>query len=355
MKGIANYFSSDSDLQKIPVIGPIKEGAELEGSKAFAKAFMNRHNIPTAAYETFDAKHITNGLDFIEAGQTPIVLKADGLAAGKGVLICATKEDAKYELILMLNQKKFGDAGNTVVIEQFLSGIELSVFILTDGKNYKILPTAKDYKRVGEGDTGLNTGGMGAVSPVPFCDDKLMKKIEERIIKPTIAGLLKENILYKGFLYFGLINVKDDPFVIEYNCRMGDPETEAVMPRIKSDLVELFEAVATGTMDKATIEIEERAAATIVLTSGGYPGTFSTGLEITGLDTVSDSLIFHAGTKNNAGKIITSGGRVMAVTSLGTNIPEALRLSLQNAERIHFKNKYYRKDIGLDLKTAYHH
>jgi phosphoribosylamine---glycine ligase len=355
VKGITNYFSSDNELTKIPVIGPTKEGAELEGSKAFAKAFMKRHNIPTAAYDTFDAKHITNGLDYIEEQQIPIVLKADGLAAGKGVLICNTKDDAKHELTLMLNQKKFGDAGNTVVIEQFLKGIELSVFILTDGKNYKILPTAKDYKRVGEGDTGLNTGGMGAVSPVPFCDDKLMKKIEERIIKPTIAGLLKENILYKGFLYFGLINVKDDPFVIEYNCRMGDPETEVVIPRIKSDLVELFEHVANNTMDKATIEIDERAATTIVLTSGGYPGSFSTGYEITGLDAVSDSVIFHAGTKNNNEKIVTSGGRVITVTSLGTNIPEALRTSLRNTEKIHFKNKYYRKDIGFDLKATYYY
>jgi phosphoribosylamine--glycine ligase len=314
---------------------------------------MKRHKIPTATYETFDAEHITNGLDFIEAGQTPIVLKADGLAAGKGVLICTTKEDAKHELILMLNQKKFGDAGNIVVIEQFLSGIELSVFILTDGKNYKILPTAKDYKRIGEGDTGLNTGGMGAISPVPFCDDKLMKKIEERVIKPTIAGLLKENILYKGFLYFGLIKVKDDPFVIEYNCRMGDPETEAVIPRIKSDLVELFEAVANGTIDKATIELENQAAATIVLTSGGYPGTFSTGYEITELDSVSESLVFHAGTKKNDDKIMTSGGRVIAVTSLAETMNEALRLSLKSAEQIKFKSKYYRKDIGFDLKPSY--
>lgn len=351
VKGIANYFSADDELKNIYVIGPSKEGAELEGSKAFAKAFMKRHNIPTAVYETFNVEHITNALDYIETQQPPIVLKADGLAAGKGVLICNTKEDAKHELILMLNQKKFGDAGNTVVIEQFLKGIELSVFILTDGKDYKILPTAKDYKRVGEGDTGLNTGGMGAVSPVPFCDDKLMKKIEERIIKPTIAGLLKENILYKGFLYFGLMKVNDEPFVIEYNCRMGDPETEAVIPRIQSDLVELFEAVATGTISEAAIDIDKRIATTVVLVSGGYPGDFKKGYEITGLNKGHESLVFHAGTKNNDGKIVTSGGRVIAVTSFGNTIDEAANASLKEAEKISFKNKYYRKDIGFDLKS----
>jgi len=351
VKGIYNYFTDTPELFNVLVIGPTKEGAQLEGSKAFAKAFMKRHNIPTAAYSAFDTKQTVAGLDFIEAQHTPIVLKADGLAAGKGVLICHTKEEAKRELILMLNEKKFGDAGSKVVIEEFLTGIELSVFILTDGHNYKILPTAKDYKRVGEGDTGLNTGGMGAVSPVPFCDAKLVKKIEERVIKPTMKGLKDENILYKGFLYFGLINVKGDPYLIEYNCRMGDPETEAVIPRIKSDLVDLFEATAKGTLDKTDIEIDERAAATIVLTSGGYPGAFTSGYEITGFEDVTESLIFHAGTKNNDGRIITSGGRVIAVTSYGATIPDALWQSLRNAERIIFKGKYYRKDIGLDLKS----
>lgn len=350
VKGIANYFSVDDELKNIYVIGPSKQGAELEGSKAFAKAFMKRHKIPTAAYEAFETKQLKNGLEFIEKQTPPIVLKADGLAAGKGVLICASKEEAKKELTLMLTQSKFGEAGNKVVIEEFLSGIELSVFVLTDGHNYKILPTAKDYKRIGEGDTGLNTGGMGAVSPVPFCDEKLLKKIEEQIIQPTMQGLKADNISYKGFLYFGLINVKGNPYVIEYNCRMGDPETEVVIPRIKSDLVELFDATAKGTLDKVSIEIDERVATTIVLVSGGYPGDYSKGFEISGLDEVSDSLVFHAGTKKEKEKVVTSGGRVIAVTSFGISISDALQMSLQNADKIKFKDKYYRKDIGLDLQ-----
>jgi phosphoribosylamine--glycine ligase len=347
--GIYDFFKNDSVLNHIPVIGPSKHGAQLEGSKEFAKEFLIKHNIPTAAYDSFTKDTVEKGCQFLETLQPPYVLKADGLAAGKGVLIIQDLEEAKTELRNMLVHQKFGSASAKVVIEEFLDGIELSCFVLTDGKNYKILPTAKDYKRIGEGDTGLNTGGMGAVSPVPFADAVLLEKIENRIVKPTIAGLQKDNIEYKGFVFIGLINVKGEPIVIEYNVRMGDPETEVVIPRLKSDLVELFQAVATQTLNEVALEIDERSATTIMVVSGGYPEEYDKGFEISGLEKIQDSIAFHAGTKLENNKVITNGGRVIAITSFGDNFQEAIKKSYQNIEKLHFDKMYYRKDIGFDL------
>ena len=347
--GIYDFFKNDSGLNHIPVIGPSKHGAQLEGSKEFAKEFLIKHNIPTAAYDSFTKDTVEKGCQFLETLQPPYVLKADGLAAGKGVLIIQDLEEAKTELRNMLVHQKFGSASAKVVIEEFLDGIELSCFVLTDGKNYKILPTAKDYKRIGEGDTGLNTGGMGAVSPVPFADALLLEKIENRIVIPTIAGLQKDNIEYKGFVFIGLINVKGEPIVIEYNVRMGDPETEVVIPRLKSDLVELFQAVATQTLNEVALEIDERSATTIMVVSGGYPEEYDKGFEISGLKKIQDSIAFHAGTKLDNNKVVTNGGRVIAITSFGDNFQEAIKKSYQNIEKLHFDKMYYRKDIGFDL------
>jgi len=347
--GIFDFFQKDAALKSISVIGPSKVGAQLEGSKEFAKEFLIKHNIPTAAYDSFTKETVEKGCRFLETLQPPYVLKADGLAAGKGVLIIQDLEEAKTELRNMLVHAKFGNASAKVVIEEFLDGIELSCFVLTDGKNYKILPTAKDYKRIGEGDSGLNTGGMGAVSPVPFADAVLLEKIETRIVKPTIAGLQQDGIEYKGFVFIGLINVKGEPIVIEYNVRMGDPETEVVIPRLKSDLVELFQAVANQTLDKVSIEIDERSAATIMVVSGGYPEDYEKGHEILGLENIEDSMVFHAGTKLENGKVVTNGGRVIAITSFGDNFKEAIKKSYQNIDKLHFDKMYYRKDIGFDL------
>ena len=349
VNGIHDFFLEDDALKNIPVIGPQKAGAILEGSKEFAKDFMDRHQIPTAGYKSFTADELEQGYAFLETLNPPYVLKADGLAAGKGVLILPDLDEAKAELKNMLVDAKFGQASNKVVIEEFLSGIELSVFVLTDGKNYLTLPTAKDYKRIGEGDTGLNTGGMGAISPVPFADDVFMQKVEDRIIKPTINGFVKDNIPYKGFVFIGLIKVAEEPFVIEYNVRMGDPETEVVIPRIKNDLVSLFKAVGSGTLDTISLELDQRSATTVVAVSGGYPEDYEKGKVITGLNAVEDSVVFHAGTQLRDKEVVSAGGRVLAVTSYGDDFREAIKTSYKNLEKIDFQGMYYRKDIGFDL------
>ena len=349
VEGIYDYFKENRQIAHIPVIGPSKEGAQLEGSKDFAKKFMNRHAIPTARYGSYTLDTIQEAFAFLDTLEAPYVLKADGLAAGKGVLIIHDINEAKKELHAMLSGM-FGKASNTVVIEEFLDGIECSVFVLTDGLSYKILPVAKDYKRIGEGDTGLNTGGMGAVSPVSFADTEFMKKVEERIVIPTVEGLQKDNIDYKGFIFIGLIKVGNEPLVIEYNVRMGDPETEVVIPRIKSDFVDLLEGVALGNLKEKDLEIDDRYAVTVMLVSGGYPGDYEKGKLITNLNDVDDSIVFHAGTQQDAQQIYTNGGRVLSVTSYGTTKDEALQRSFKNAEKIQFEGKYYRKDIGFDLK-----
>ncbi|MEO6884291.1 MAG: phosphoribosylamine--glycine ligase [Bacteroidia bacterium] len=349
VKGIHDFFLADDVLKNIPVIGPQKEGAQLEGSKDFSKQFMIRHQIPTARYQTFTKETLNDGLLFLETLNAPYVLKADGLAGGKGVVIPNTLEEAKKEFSDMLVNAKFGEASAKVVIEEFLKGIELSVFVLTDGKSYKILPSAKDYKRIGEGDTGLNTGGMGAVSPVPFADEPFLKKVEERVIIPTIEGLKKENIPYKGFIFIGLMNVNGDPFVIEYNVRMGDPETEVVIPRIQSDFLDLLEGVANTTLSEKNFETDSRYATTVMLVSGGYPEEYETGKIISGLEKVSDSIAFHAGTKSENGIVKTNGGRVITITSYGETMREALQKSFANAKKISYEKKYFRRDIGSDL------
>lgn len=347
--GIYDFFMDDDFLKKIPVIGPSKLGAKLEGSKEFAKEFLLKHRIPTAAYHSFTKETLEDGFHYLDKMKAPYVLKADGLAGGKGVLILNDLDEAKFELSNMLLNEKFGIASSKVVIEEFLDGIELSCFVLTDGKNYKILPTAKDYKRIGEGDTGLNTGGMAAVSPVPFATPELLEKIEHRIVKPTIDGLHQDKIIYKGFVFIGLIIVENDPYVIEYNVRMGDPETEVVVPRLKTDLVALLKSVAEEKLNEMTLEIDERAATTIMLVSGGYPEAYEKGKVISGIETVLDSLVFHAGTQLDNGQVVSNGGRVLAVTSFGTDFQEAIKKSYQNINKLHFDTMYFRKDIGFDL------
>lgn len=350
VEGVHDYFLADDELQKIPVIGPKKDGALLEGSKDFSKQFMQKHGIPTARYQSFTTETLEEGKQFLETFNPPYVLKADGLAAGKGVLILNSLEEAKEELEEMLSNQKFGDASSTVVVEEFLDGIELSVFVLTDGKSYKVLPSAKDYKRIGEGDTGLNTGGMGAISPVPFADENFLNKVEERVIAPTINGLQKDEIDYRGFIFIGLMNVKGDPYVIEYNVRMGDPETEVVLPRITSDLYELFEGVANQTLSEKSYEVNSQVAATVMLVSGGYPESYEKGKEIAGLDVITESIVYHAGTIDRENIIVTNGGRVLAITSFGDSIEDALHTSYTSIGAITFENMNYRKDIGFDLK-----
>ena len=349
VNGISDYFKNDTSIQNIPVIGPSKLGAQLEGSKEFAKQFLIKHNIPTAKYQSFTKDTVDQGCEFLTTLQPPYVLKADGLAAGKGVLIINDLDEAQAELKNMLVDAKFGDASSKVVIEEFLDGIELSCFVLTDGVSYKILPTAKDYKRIGEGDTGLNTGGMGAISPVPFADEELMTKIEERIVKPTIQGLITDKIDYKGFIFIGLIKVGNDPYVIEYNVRMGDPETEVVMPRLTSDLVMLFEAVGNSTLAEVECEIDPRSATTVMMVSGGYPEDYEKGKVISGLEDVQNSLVFHAGTTVKDGETVTNGGRVLAITSYGDTFKDALQQSYKSVAKIDFDGKYYRTDLGFDL------
>lgn len=349
VKGIHDFFLEREDLKHIAIIGPQKLGAQLEGSKDFSKEFMFRHSIPTAAYKSFELSNLEAGLSYLETQQLPIVLKADGLAAGKGVLICESLEDAKSELKAMLADAKFGQASSVVVIEEFLKGIELSVFVLTDGDSYKILPSAKDYKRIGEGDTGLNTGGMGSVSPVPFADETFLQKVEERIIKPTIDGLKKDGIPYKGFIFIGLMNVSGEPYVIEYNVRMGDPETESVLPRIESDLVDLLEGVAQGNLASRSYTLSPKTAVTVMLVSGGYPGDYENGKTISNIENVKESIVFHAGTKLVDGKVVTAGGRVIAVTTLQDDMFTALQQATADAGRIFFQGKYFRTDIGFDL------
>ncbi|WP_369048208.1 phosphoribosylamine--glycine ligase [Tenacibaculum sp. UWU-22] len=347
--GVHDFFLADSILKNIPVIGPQKQGALLEGSKDFSKQFMEKHNIPTAKYQSFTSKTLSQGKAFLETLEPPYVLKADGLAAGKGVLILNSLAEAKSELEDMLSNQKFGSASSTVVIEEFLHGIELSVFVLTDGKNYKILPSAKDYKRIGEGDKGLNTGGMGAISPVPFATEAFLQKVEERVVKPTIEGLQEDKIDYRGFIFVGLMNVNGNPYVIEYNVRMGDPETEVVLHRIQSDLVDLFQGVATQTLNEKSFQVTNQTAATVMLVSGGYPEAYEKNKVITGLDQVTASTVYHAGTKLENGEVLTNGGRVMAITSLGNTIPEALEKTYQSIDKINFDKMNYRRDIGFDL------
>ncbi|GGW38998.1 phosphoribosylamine--glycine ligase [Arenibacter certesii] len=349
VNGVHDFFLSDADLKHIPVIGPQMAAAKLEGSKQFAKEFMMRHHIPTAAYESFTVATLEKGYAFLESLNPPYVLKADGLAAGKGVLILNDLQEAKDELKTMLVDAKFGNASTTVVIEEFLDGIELSCFVLTDGINFKVLPTAKDYKRIGEGDTGLNTGGMGAISPVPFADNDFMVKVLERIVKPTVEGFKKDNLPYKGFVFIGLIKVGEDPKVIEYNVRLGDPETEVVIPRIKNDLVEVLQAVANQTLNKIDLEIDQRTATTVMAVSGGYPEDYAKGKEITGFDAIDDAIVFHAGTQLKEGKVLTNGGRVLAVTAYGSDFKDALSRSYKNIEKLQFDKMYYRKDLGFDL------
>jgi phosphoribosylamine--glycine ligase len=349
VEGIHDFFLADADLKKIPVIGPKKDGALLEGSKDFSKQFMQKHGVPTAKYQSFTKENLEEGFAFLETLEPPFVLKADGLAAGKGVLILNSLEEAKKELEEMFANQKFGEASSTVVIEEFLKGIELSVFVLTDGKNYKILPSAKDYKRIGEGDTGLNTGGMGAISPVPFADEAFLNKVEELVVKPTIKGLQKDGIDYRGFIFIGLMNDRGNPSVVEYNVRMGDPETEVVLPRIASDLFDLFEGVANQTLDKKSFSVIEKTAATVMLVSGGYPESYEKNKEITGFDAAEESIVFHAGTTFKENKVVSNGGRVMAVTSFGDTIEEALEKSYKSIDAIHFDKMNYRKDIGFDL------